>query len=59
MSDYRTSGIRYYTGDGGFMATPQWTFSFTELFWGTLMLFGCLGMVAFEAAMMWLLVPKQ
>lgn len=41
------------------MITPYGTFTFSELFWGILALLGCLGMVAFEAVMMWLLVPKQ
>jgi hypothetical protein len=40
------------------MTAPHWTFSFSESFWETLALLGCLAMVAFEAVMMWLLVPK-
>ena len=35
------------------------TFAFLDLFWPTLGLLGCLGMVAFEAFMMWLLAAKQ
>ena len=34
-------------------------FNFSVLLWTTLGLLGCLGMVAFEAFMMWLLVAKR
>ncbi len=41
------------------MTTSRWALGFSELFWGTLGLLGCLAMVAFEVVMMWLLVAKH
>lgn len=34
------------------MTTSRWALGFSELFWGTLGLLGCLAMVAFEVVMM-------
>jgi hypothetical protein len=41
------------------MIATRWRLAVSELFWGILAVLGCLGMVAFEALSMWLLVPKN
>lgn len=41
------------------MIHTRHSFDFSDIFWPTLGLLGCLGMVAFEAFMMWLLVAKR
>ena len=41
------------------MIQTRWTFNLSEISWTILGLLGCLGMVAFEAFTMWLLVHKR